>query len=60
MDDARLNGALDLGDNFYILDITAAATTFANGKGSVENVSNMRVIVRERNDDIRAITLELY
>ena len=60
VDDARLNGALDLGDNFYILDITAAATTFANGKGSVENVSNMRVIVRERNDDIRAITLELY
>ena len=60
VDDARLNGALDLGDNFYILDITAAATTFANGMGAVENVSNMRVIVRERNDDIRAITLELY
>lgn len=60
VDDARLNGALDLGENFYILDITAAATTYANGKGTVENVSNMRVIVRERNDDIRAITLELY
>ena len=60
VDSAQLNGAINLGDNFYICDITAKATTFASGKGEVETVSNMRVVVRERNDDIRAITLELY
>jgi len=60
VDAATLNGALNLGDGFYICDITAEATTFSKGKGEVKNTNNMRVIVRERNDDIRAITLELY
>ena len=60
VDSSQLNGALDLGDNYYMLDITANSTTFAIGKGEVKNVSNMRVIVRDRNDDIRAICLELY
>jgi hypothetical protein len=60
IDSTQLNGALDLGEGFYILDISAVATTYEKGKGEVENVSNMRVIVRERNDDIRAISLELY
>ena len=64
MDSTLLNGALDLGeskgDHYYMLDITAKATTFATGKGEVENTSNMRVIARERNDDIRAVSLELY
>jgi len=60
VDAATLNGALNLGDGFYICDITAEATTFAKGKDETKNTNNMRVIVRERNDDIRAITLELY
>lgn len=60
IDSAQLNGAIALGDRFYILDITSAATTFETGKGQVETVNNMRVIVRERNDDVRALFLELY
>ena len=43
-----------------ICDITADATTFVPGKGEVEDTSNMRVIVVDTNDDIRAISLELY
>ena len=57
---STLNSALDLGDGFYLCDITATATTFAMGHGEVVTVSNMRVIVRDQNDDIRAISLELY
>ena len=60
VDSAQLNGALDLGEHYYICDISSIATTFETGKGEVESVSNMRVIVRERNDDVRAIALELY
>ena len=64
VDSSQLNGALYLGesgrDQYYMLDITAKATTYTVGKGEVENTSNMRVLVRERNDDIRAISLELY
>lgn len=57
---SQLNGAIDLGEGFYVLDITSVSSTYAVGKGEVDSVSNMRVIVRERNDDVRAITLELY
>ena len=60
VDAATLNGALALGDGFYICDVTAEATTSAKGKGETKNTSNMRVIARERNDDIRAVCLELY
>ena len=60
VESAQLNGALDLGDHFYICDMSAVTKTYAKGKGETENASNMRVIVRERNDDVRAITLELY
>ncbi len=55
-----LNGAIDLGEGFYILDITAVASTYTAGKGEQESTTSMLVVVRERNDDIRAITLELY
>ena len=60
IDSAQLNGALALGDNFYICDISSVATTFTAGKGETESVSNMRVIVREKNDDYRALILEFY
>ncbi len=56
---AQLNGAVSLGENYYICDITSEATAFTPGKGETESVSNMRVIVRERNDDYRALLLEL-
>ena len=57
---AVLNGAIALGDAYYLCDITSSATTYAIGHGEVESISNMRVIVVNRNDDVRAISLELY
>lgn len=60
VDSARLNSALSLGGGFYVCDLTASATTFAMGKGQERSVSNMRVIVEKKNDDVRAIALELY
>ena len=60
VDSSRLNGALALGEGFYLCDISADATTFAYGHGEVKTVNNMRVIVRDRNHDIRAIHLKLY
>ncbi len=60
VDSTRLNGALSLGEGFYLCDISATATTFAMGHGEVQTVNNMRVIVMEQEDDIRAIHLKLY
>ena len=56
----RLNGAIALGDGFYVCDMTAMATTFSMGKGQELTVSNMRVLVENRDDDVRALALELY
>lgn len=60
VDSTVLNNATAIGDGFYICDISADATTFVPGKGEVVDTSNMRVIVVDTNDDIRAISLELY
>ena len=60
VDSSRLNGALALGEGFYLCDITATATTFAMGHGEVETENNMRVIGLESNGDVRAIHLKLY
>ena len=60
VDSSQLNGALALGEGFYLCDISATATTFAMGHGEVETVNNMRVIVLDRNNDVRAIHLKLY
>lgn len=60
VDSSQLNGALALGEGFYLCDISATATTFAIGHGEVQTVNNMRVIVLEKNNDVRAIHLKLY
>ena len=60
VDSSRLNGALSLGGGFYVCDMTATAKTFSMGKGQEWTVSNMRVIVEKKNDDVRALALELY
>ena len=60
VDTSRLNGALALGGGFYVCDMTARASTFSMGKGQEWTVSNMRVIVEKKNDDVRALALELY
>lgn len=57
---AVLNGATDLGDGFYVIDITAEATSLSTGHGEQTNTNNMKVIVSDTGSDIRAITLELY
>lgn len=57
---STLNSALSLGDGYYMCDISSSATTFAYGHGEVESISNMRVIVVDDGDRVRAISLELY
>lgn len=60
MDSCTLNGATSLGDGYYMCDITAVTTILYPGKGEVQNTNNMRVIVIDTSDDIRAISLEMY
>lgn len=60
---SQLNGAVELGDGFYLLDVSASTTVYYPGKGEtgeVNNDQNMKIIVKETAGDIRAISLELY
>lgn len=63
VDSSQLNGAVELGDGFYLLDVSASTTVYYPGKGEtgeVSNDQNMKIIVKETAGDIRAISLELY
>ncbi len=55
-----LNSAIDIGDGYYILDISSESQTLQPGQGEVNNVQSMRVIVQDAGNDIRAVMLEIY
>lgn len=63
LDSAVLNSAIDIGDGFYIIDITAVTTTTYPNKGDngvVTSENGMRLIVQDTAGEIRAITVERY
>lgn len=60
IDSVELNNAIDLGDNFYLADITTETTTFEPGRGEVNGVQNFRVVVQDSANELRALMLELY
>ncbi len=54
-----LNNAVYIGDGVYFLDVTTDATT-TKGNEPDNRVENMRVIVTEQANEIRAVALDLY
>lgn len=60
IDSIKLNNAVELGDNYFLLDISTQSTTNHTGKGNVINEANMKVIAYNNNGDIRAMSLEFY
>jgi len=60
IDSVTVNGGTDLGDGYYIADISAQTTTIEPSRGEVVGVHNMKVLLTDSGSEIRAITLELY
>lgn len=60
MDSCVLNSALALGDGYFLCDITADTTIYFDTKGEIQNTNNMRVVAVNKDDDIRAVVLEMY
>lgn len=63
VDSTTLNGAVQLGDGFYLVDVSATTTVTYPGKsdtGEVSNDQSMKIIVKETADEIRAISLDKY
>ena len=63
VDSTTLNGAVFLGDGYYLVDVSASTTVTYPGKsdtGEVSNDQSMKIIVKETAGEIRAVSLEKY
>lgn len=60
IDSVVLNGGINLGDGFYVADFTTQTTTLQPGQGTVVGTHNIRVVVEDSANELRALTLELY
>ena len=63
VDSTTLNGAVFLGDGYYLVDVSASTTAVYPGKsdtGEVVNDQSMKILVKETADEIRAISLDKY
>lgn len=63
VDSTTLNGAVMLGDGYYLVDVTTSTTVTYPGKsetGEVNDVQSMKIIVKETAEEIRAVSLEKY
>lgn len=59
MEWVELNYAIDLGDGFYILNISSQAKTYHEYQGYNYNLQTMEVIVTDVGNDIRAVTYKI-
>ncbi len=60
IDNVTVNGAIDLGDGFYVLDMSTQTTTLQPGKGEINDTHNMKIVVEDSANELRAHMLELY
>jgi hypothetical protein len=54
---SALDGAVALGDGYYLLQVSANTTIYYEGKGEVENDHSFKIIVKDTAGDVRAISL---
>lgn len=60
IDWVTLNSAIDIGDGYYILDISSQAHAYHPGQGEFTNLQSMKVIVLDAGGEIRAAYMDLY
>lgn len=57
LDSYVLNGAIDLGEGYYVCDVTTETTSNTSGNGVQQDVNNLKVLVLDSGADIRVISL---
>ena len=60
IDSVVLNGGINLGDGFYVADVSTQTTTFQPGQGEVVGTHNMKIVVEDSANELRAHSMELY
>lgn len=57
LDSYALQGALNLGEGYYVCSIVADTTTLTSGQGEVKNTSELNVLVYDDGNSIKAISM---
>lgn len=60
IDSIELNGGSDLGDGYYLADVTTKTTTLQPGQGEVNGTHNLKIVIQDSANELRALMLELY
>lgn len=57
LDSYELVGATDLGEGFYVCDVVTNTTSITQGSGEKQDENHLKIIVVEKDGDIRALAL---
>lgn len=60
IDSIELNAGSDLGDGYYLADVTTVTTTLQPGQGEVNGTHNLKIVIQDSANELRALMLELY
>ncbi|MDO4982213.1 MAG: hypothetical protein Q4E35_01490 [Eubacteriales bacterium] len=57
LDSYSLTNAIELGDGFFVCYITADSTTYTTGKGEQKTTSNLKLLVLDDGNSIKAVSM---
>ncbi len=57
LDSYVLNGAIDLGEGYYVCDVTTETTSVTSGNGEQHDENNLKILVLDNGTELRAISL---
>lgn len=57
LDSYKLNDAIDLGEGYYVCNVTTETTSLTSGNGEQHDVNNLKLLVLDSGNDIRVISL---
>ena len=57
LDSYVLNGAIDLGEGYYVCDVTTETTSVTSGNGEQHDTNNLSILVLDSGTDLRVVSL---
>lgn len=60
IEDVALNSGINMGDGFYLADISTQTLTLEPGKGEVRAIQSFKLVVQDSANELRALMMELY
>lgn len=57
VDSYVLNSAIDIGEGYYVCDVTTETTSITSGVGEQHDVNNLKILVLDNGTELRAVSL---